>query len=147
MKRNVRELPSRGRTNSENGQKKVRAIVCAAVALGTFFGGLLSAAEAQPVPAGAVACYFVGRVLLNSNGQGEAVGYFTDVTGIPGPLFKDAPDESTAIFTFRSDVNWLRYPPTATLDSLWFPPEPSISTSTPRRSASGAIQTLFRAAS
>ena len=76
MKRDHAELPSCGRTNREDIQKKVRAIVCAAVALGTFFGSLLSAAAAQPAPAGAVACYFVGRGFLNSNGQGEVVGYF-----------------------------------------------------------------------
>jgi hypothetical protein len=92
--------------------KKVKTIVSVAVALTTFFGGLLSAAAAPPVPAGAVACYFVGRVFLNSNGQGEAVGYFTDITGITGPLFSGAPSESTAFFTFRSDVFQLAPLPT-----------------------------------
>ena len=41
--------------------KKAKSIVSAAAALTTFFAGLLSAAAAQPVLAGSVACYFVGR--------------------------------------------------------------------------------------
>ena len=41
-------------------------------------------AEAQQIPAAAVACYFVGSALVqvNSQGQfiaGEVVGYFTDI--------------------------------------------------------------------
>jgi hypothetical protein len=40
---------------------KAKAIVCAAVALGTFLGGLLCAAVARPAPAGTAACYFVAR--------------------------------------------------------------------------------------
>jgi hypothetical protein len=39
-------------------------------------------AEAQQVPSSAVACYFVGRGFLNTSGQGEVVGYFTDINGI-----------------------------------------------------------------
>ena len=104
MKRKDAELRSSGRTNSEDSQEKIRAIVSIALALGTFFAGLLCAAAAQPAPAGAVACYFVGRGFLNSGGQGEVVGYFTDITGIAGSLFNSAPGEDTAFFTFRSDV-------------------------------------------
>ena len=65
--------------------------------------------EAQKISSAAVACYFVGRAFLNSpvNGQGEVVAYFTNINGIPGPLFKGglgAASEKTAFFTLRSDV-------------------------------------------
>lgn len=64
-------------------------------------------AEAQQIPAGAVACYFVGRAFLRADlSQGEVVGYFTDIYGIGASdtLFNGSPSESTAFFTFRSDV-------------------------------------------
>ena len=63
-------------------------------------------ARASESPSSGVACYFVGRALLNSNGQGQAVGYFTDITGVGASdsLFNGSPSEKTAFFTFRSDV-------------------------------------------
>jgi hypothetical protein len=64
-------------------------------------------AEAQPIPSSAVACYFVARAYLNPvNGQGEVVGYFTDINGIGASdaLFRGSPSEGTAFFTLRSDV-------------------------------------------
>ena len=101
MKRNHAELPS----HREDSEKKARAIVCAAVALGTYFAGLLSAAAAQPAPAGQAACYFVGRGYLNpDNGTSITYSYFTIISGIPGPLFSGPPSEGTAFFTGRSDV-------------------------------------------
>ena len=68
--------------------------------------------EAQQIPAAAVACYFVGRAFLNASGQGQVVGYFTDINGIGASdvLFNGTPGspgfkpEHTAFFTFRSDV-------------------------------------------
>jgi hypothetical protein len=58
----------------------------------------------------------VGRAYLNSSGQGEVVGYFTDITGIGASdtLFskKGPPSEVTAFFTFRSDVFSLKPLPT-----------------------------------
>ena len=67
----------------------------------------LSVAQAQPTPSSAVACYFVGRGYLNPvNGQGEVIGYFTEINGIGASdvLFNGSPSENTAFFTFRSDV-------------------------------------------
>ena len=64
-------------------------------------------AEAQQIPAGAVACYFVGRAFLSADlSQGEVVGYFTDINGIGASetLFNGSPSETTAFFTFRSNV-------------------------------------------
>ena len=85
--------------------KKANTIVCAVVALGTFFGGLLSAAAAQPAPAGQAACYFVGRGYLNpDDGTSITYSYNTIISGIPGPLFSGPPSENTAFFTGRSDV-------------------------------------------
>jgi hypothetical protein len=63
-------------------------------------------AEARQIPAAAVACYFVGRAFLNASGQGQVVGYFTDINGIGASdsLFNGTPSEQTAFFTFRSNV-------------------------------------------
>ena len=63
-------------------------------------------AEAQQTPAGAVACYFVGRGFVSADfSQGEVVGYFTDINGIGASdtLFNGSPSEQTAFFTFRSN--------------------------------------------
>jgi len=70
--------------------------------------GWLSSAEAKPIPSSAVACSLVGRAHLNlkpdSTGQAQDFGYFTGITGIAGSLFNGAPSESTAFFTYRTDV-------------------------------------------
>jgi hypothetical protein len=84
-----------------------RTVLTCALALAAFVSGFYSPAEAQQTPSAAVACYFGGRAFLNSpvnGGQGEVVGYFTNINGIPGPLFNGTPIEKTAFFTFRSDV-------------------------------------------
>jgi hypothetical protein len=83
-------------------------------ALTTLLGGFCSPAEAQQkpwaevkqIPAAAVACYFVGRAFLNASGQGQVVGYFTDINGLGAAdsLFNGSPSERTAFFTFRSNV-------------------------------------------
>src|SRR3984893_18300103 len=81
------------------------------IALSVLLSGTFSPAAqqrprllAQQIPAAAVACYFVGRGFLNATGQGEVVGYFTNINGVPDPLFDGDPSEKTAFFTFRSDV-------------------------------------------
>lgn len=102
MKRNDAEL--RYAEAMEDSHKKLRAIVCAAIALGTLFGGLLSASAAQPAPAGQVACYFVGRGYLNpDNATSITYGYDTIISGIAGPMFT-GPPENAAFFTYRTDV-------------------------------------------
>jgi hypothetical protein len=83
------------------------------LALGALIGNMYSPAQAQETPSAAVACNFVGRFYLNPNTfQGQVVGYFTNIHGIfdgmSAPLFNGAPivppSESTAFFTFRSDL-------------------------------------------
>jgi hypothetical protein len=64
-------------------------------------------AEVRPIPAAAVACYFVARAFLSADFRhGEVVGYFTDINGIGDSrsLFNGPPSEKTAYFTLRSDV-------------------------------------------
>jgi hypothetical protein len=74
-------------------------------ALTALMIGCLSAAAAQPAPAGAVACYFVARGYINPDiGTSITYGYFTIISGIPGSLFSGAPSENTAFFTYRTDV-------------------------------------------
>lgn len=80
-----------------------------AVSLSVLALGPLVVSDAQQVRAGEVAFYFVGRGLLNpSTGQGQVVGFLTDIKGISGPFFSGTPSEATAFFTFRSDVFSLR---------------------------------------
>jgi hypothetical protein len=133
--------------------KNAKAIVSIAVALVTFLAGLLSAAAAPPVPAAAVACFFVGRAFQNSSGQGEVVGYFTDITGISGPLFSGAPGEDTAFFTIRSDIVQLTPLPTngdvglalgsaGTFD-IYFNPTPIGDWSNPDTFSSGQLIARF----
>lgn len=79
------------------------------LALGALVGSLYSPAEAQHTPSSAVACNFVGRFYLDpATFQGQVVGYFTNIHGIfngmSDPLFNGPPSESTAFFTFRSDL-------------------------------------------
>ncbi len=84
-----------------------RTVQICVLALMALLNGFYSSAEAQQTPSSAVACYFIGRAYLNASGQGEVVGYFTDIHGIFGSLFKGGPSqasENTAFFTFRSNV-------------------------------------------
>jgi hypothetical protein len=59
--------------------------------------------------AGSIAYQYVGRV---NPGTGTVYGYFTQITGLtfPTSLFKGAPSESTAMFTFRADVKSTQLP-------------------------------------
>lgn len=84
-------------------------IKIAAVSLSVLPLGPLAVSHAQQVQPGEVAFYFVGRALLNpSTGQGQVVGFLTDIKGISGPFFSGTPNEATAFFTFRSDLFSLR---------------------------------------
>jgi hypothetical protein len=78
------------------------------LALSMTLVGWLPLGQAEPTPSSAVACYLVGRAHLNLNpdgtGQVQDFGYFTGITGISGSLFNGAPSESTAFFTYRTDV-------------------------------------------
>jgi hypothetical protein len=95
-------------------QLAMRNLVRLLAVLTVLVIGLLAQSDAQDsTPAARVVMYSVGRGFLNpNNGQGEVVGYITDISGIPGPLFSGPPSESTAIFTFRSDVFALQPLPT-----------------------------------
>lgn len=70
-----------------------------------------ASAEGKQIPAGAVACNFVGRAFLSADfSHGEVVGYFTDINGIgtADSLFDSSPGEQSAYFTFRSNEFSLR---------------------------------------
>jgi len=93
-------------------QLEMRASACLFAVL-TVFVTASSAHAQDSTPAGRVVMYLVGRGLLNPNtGQGEVVGYITEINGIPGRLFSGPPSESTAFFTFRSDIFTLQPLPT-----------------------------------
>jgi hypothetical protein len=96
----------------------MRTLVRMLAVLTALVAGLSPQLEAQPegqhsAPASRVVMYLVGRGFLNpNNGQSEIVGYITDIKGIPGSLFSGLPSESTAFFTFRSDIFTLQPLPT-----------------------------------
>src|SRR5262252_4757707 len=72
----------------------------------SLLAGWLPAARAQQIPSSAVSCYFVGRAYFDANGTAQVAGYFSDINGIgsSSSLFNGPPSESTAFFTFRSDL-------------------------------------------
>jgi hypothetical protein len=86
------------------------------LALTIALGGLQSQAQAQgttpdiagktqETPTGRVAWNHVGRVFVNpSNGQFVYAGYLVHIGGIDSSLFNGSPSESTAYFTFSTDV-------------------------------------------
>jgi hypothetical protein len=57
------------------------------------------------IPAAQLVWQHVGRVYINP-GTGKAVyaGYVVHINGIDSSLFNGAPSESTAFFTFKTDV-------------------------------------------
>jgi hypothetical protein len=73
-----------------------------------FVVAFISPADAQPkpIPSAKVACYFVGRTIINASGRGLIYGYFTDISevGSSDTLFNGRASEKTAFFTFRSSV-------------------------------------------
>ena len=71
----------------------------------TSLGASIVSAEVQKIPSSAVACYYVGRIYIDANGNIQVAGYFSDINGIgaSNSLFNGIPSESTAFFTFRSD--------------------------------------------
>jgi hypothetical protein len=75
------------------------------MALALLASGLASTVEAQPTGAGGLVAHYVARLYIDpATGQGQCVGYFTDIAGITASLFNGTPGEDTAYFTFRSDV-------------------------------------------
>jgi hypothetical protein len=62
--------------------------------------------------AGRIAYHYVGRVSLNFlNGTGIVYGYFTDLAGLTATsLFHGTPGETTAILTFRANINFQPLP-------------------------------------
>jgi len=72
----------------------------------TSLGSSNVSGEPQQIPSSAVSCYFVGRAYFDANGTAQVAGYFSDINGIgsSSSLFNGPPSESTAFFTFRSDL-------------------------------------------
>lgn len=64
-----------------------------------------AALKTQQTPAGEIVWHHVGRVFLNPNtGQFVYVGYLVHIDPIGGSLFNGSPSESTAYFTFSTDL-------------------------------------------
>jgi hypothetical protein len=54
------------------------------------------------VPAGTIATQLVGRMLVDSSGNAQWIGYCAFLAGITGSFFSGTPSEATAYFTFQS---------------------------------------------
>ena len=81
--------------------------------------------------AGRVAYQYVGRVSLNFiNGTGVVYGYLTHLDGLPptASLFKGAPSEATAFFTFRANIKFQPLPGNGDLGGGLFAVNPSMVT-------------------
>jgi hypothetical protein len=64
-----------------------------------------AALHAQQTPTGRTVWHHVGRVFVNPNtGQFVYVGYLVNTDAINGSLFNGSPSDSTAHFTFSTDV-------------------------------------------
>ena len=72
----------------------------------TLLLGCLPSAEAQrEIPAGQTVWQHVGRVYVNfSTGKAIYAGYVSHLDGVSDSLFNGSPGESTAYFTFSTDV-------------------------------------------
>ena len=71
------------------------------------------APKTQQTPTGRVVWDHVGRVFLNpTTGQFVYVGYLANIDPIDGSLFNGSPSESTAYFTFSTDLAQLTPLPT-----------------------------------
>jgi hypothetical protein len=64
-----------------------------------------TALKTQQTPAGRIVWHHVGRVFVNpTTGKFVYVGYLVNIDPIDGSLFNGSPSESTAYFTFSTDV-------------------------------------------
>jgi hypothetical protein len=67
-----------------------------------------TASKTQQTPAGRIVWHHVGRIFVNpTTGKFVYVGYLVHIDPIDGSLFNGSPSESTAYFTFSTDVGQL----------------------------------------
>ena len=135
----------------------------ALTAMVVLLGGFICLSDAQTTSSerpdtqgsasSGVACYFVGRAYLNTTGQGQVVGYFTNIKGISRSLFNGSPSEASAFFTFRSDVFSVTPLPangdvglvlvSAGSFSIYYNPNPNGNWSSPDTFSSGQLVAKF----
>ncbi len=76
---------------------------CLLAALAVSISGLAKPVKAaDKLPGSRILDHFVGRAIVTSSGDIEAIGYYAFLDGIPGPFFSGDPGEATAFFTFRT---------------------------------------------
>jgi hypothetical protein len=114
-----------------------------------------TAGKTQETPAGRIVWSHVGRVFVNpSNGQFVYVGYLVHIGGIDGSLFNGSPSESTAHFTFSTDIAQLTPLPNngdVALDlvsagtfSVYYNAKPNADWSNPASFSSGKVIATFQ---
>jgi hypothetical protein len=111
--------------------------------------------KTQETPAGRIVWSHVGRVFVNpSNGQFVYVGYLVHIGGIDSSLFNGSPSESTAHFTFSTDIAQLTPLPNngdVALDlvsagtfSVYYNAKPNADWSNPASFSSGKLIATFQ---
>ncbi len=83
--------------SSTNSHTRVGVLAVLVVSLSALASPVRAA-----LPGSRIFDHFVGREIVTSAGDLEAVGYYAFLDGIPGSFFAGAPSEATAFFTFRS---------------------------------------------
>jgi len=81
------------------------AIFCVSFAIAALIGLRREHAQALPsVPntTGTVVAQIAGRLIVDSTGSSQLLGYYPFIAAIPGPFFSGTAGEATAYFTFRS---------------------------------------------
>jgi hypothetical protein len=75
----------------------------AILALGNLHWAYAALGQQAAAP-GAVEAQVVGRLIVDSSGSAQLIGYFPYISGLPSNLFLGTASETTAYFTFRSST-------------------------------------------
>jgi hypothetical protein len=116
--------------NSAIARRGLAALAAVLIA----FPAALPAADddSQHSPAaGRIAYHYVGRVSLNFlNGTGIVYGYLTDLAGVTtaASLFHGTPGETTALLTFRANINFQPLPGNGPIGNGQFAVTPTLVT-------------------
>jgi hypothetical protein len=120
-----------------------------------ILGSLPSLKAQQEIPTAQTVWQHTGRVYLNpSTGQAVYAGYVVHLDGVSNSLFKGSPSESTAYFTFSTDVIQLTPMPSngdltlylvsAGTFNVYYNPTPNGDWSNPATFSSGHLIATFK---
>jgi len=93
-----------------------------AAALLAFSRAAAPNAAQESVPTGDVAADLAGRLLVDTSGNAQLIGYYSYISGIQGTFFSGPTSEATAFFTFRSTPFTIEIVPNGNLFQLFSTP-------------------------